>query len=76
VCAFLDGRLPGARTGTRFAVTQRSGHVLLTTRERRRFGQRPIQRVERFLSPGGGQRVAALAELVRQLRERVGGLLS
>ena len=69
VCAFLDGGLPGARRGTRFAVTQRSGDFLLTTREGRRFGQRAIQRVERLLSPGGGQGVASLPELVRQLRQ-------
>ena len=55
VRAFLDGPLPGACRGIRGAVTQRSGDFLLPTRQRRRFGQRAIQRIERLLSPGRGQ---------------------
>src|SRR6266566_1023115 len=73
---FFDGSLARARGRARFTVAQGVGNFLLPPRERRRFGERAIQRVQRFLSPRGRQRIAPLPQRIRELRERVGGLLS
>src|SRR5438876_6463927 len=73
---FFDGGLARARGRARFTVAQGVGNFLLPPRERRRFGERAIQGVQRFLSPRGRQRIAPLPQRIRELRERVGGLLS
>ena len=53
VGAFFDGRLACPCRRARLPISQGVGDVLLPLRQRRRFGQRAIQRVHRLLSPGG-----------------------
>src|SRR5947208_3400457 len=47
----LDRRLARARRGTALPAAQRCGHLLLAVRQRRRLGQRAVERAERLLAP-------------------------
>jgi len=46
-------RAAGRRT--RFAIAQRVGDFLLALRQRGRFRERAIERVQRFLTPRAGE---------------------
>src|SRR6266513_6315810 len=75
VSSLFDRGLPPPRRGAVFTVAQLIGDFLLALRQRRRFGQRAIQGVERLLPPRRRERIAALAQLIRQPGERIGGFL-
>src|SRR5437667_181552 len=47
----LDRRLARARRGTALPAAQRCGHLLLAVRQRRRLGQRAVERAEPLLAP-------------------------
>ena len=76
VRAFLDGRLLRAGRRADLTCAERIGDLLLTAGERGRFRECAVQRVQCLLPPRGGERVASLAQLLGQARERIGGLLA
>src|SRR5947208_624488 len=65
----LDRRLARARRGTALPAAQRCGHLLLAVRQRRRLGQRAVERAERRLAPRAGQRVASRPQCVGKSRQ-------
>src|SRR5213080_4426141 len=65
----LDRRLARARRGTALPAAQRCGHLLLAVRQRRRLGQRAVERAERLLAPRAGQRVASRPQCVGKSRQ-------
>src|SRR5437899_3409270 len=67
--SLFDRGLARARRGTAFAAPQRLGYALLALRQRRRLGERAVERVERLLAPRARERVAPRAQRGGQLRE-------
>src|SRR5437667_1724282 len=65
----LDRRLARARRGTALPAAQRCGHLLLAVRQRRRLGQRAVERAERLLAPRAGQRVGSRPQCVGKSRQ-------
>src|SRR5262249_29082822 len=76
VRSLFHGRLTRARARPDFAVAQRVHDFLLAPRQRGGFREGAIQRIQRLLPPRGCQRIAPLAQRIRQWRQRVGAFLA
>src|SRR5438309_1158703 len=65
----LHRRLARPRDGAALAAAQRFGHLLLAVGQRRRLGQRAVERAERLLTPRSRERVASGPQRVGKPRK-------